>query len=76
MSKFFETDEFVGQYSISKTLRFELIPQGRTKELLKNYMDENSRINKDFKRVDEKKNFKEIIDEYYRALEKVYPLMV
>lgn len=61
-------NSFVGQYSISKTLRFELIPQGKTKELLLKYKEENedNPIFIDKKRADEYQNMKLILDDYYR----------
>ena len=57
-------DEFLGQYSLSKTLKFELVPQGKTKDLIKNLDDSILAI--DAKRAAEYKNVKKILDDYYR----------
>ena len=57
-------DEFLGQYSLSKTLKFELVPQGKTKDLINNLDDSILAI--DAKRAAEYKNVKKILDDYYR----------
>lgn len=58
-------DEFCGQqqgYSISKTLRFELKPQGKTLENIKKEMI----IERDFKRSQDYKAVKIILDNYHK----------
>lgn len=63
-------EEFIGQYSLSKTLKFELVPQGRTKNLIDRFEDSILAI--DEKRAAEYKNVKKILDDYYRFfIEKV-----
>jgi CRISPR-associated protein Cpf1 len=54
--------EFVNQYSVSKTLRFELIPQGKTKE----FIESKGLIKQDEDRAAKYKNVKKIIDEYHK----------
>lgn len=53
---------FVNQYSVSKILRFELIPQGKTKEFIEN----KGFIIQDEGRADKYKKVKNIIDEYHK----------
>ena len=61
MSKF---KEFIGLYPLSKTLWFELIPQGKT---LGNF--KTSRIlGRDEHRADSYKKMKDIIDDYHRFI--------
>lgn len=54
--------QFANKYPISKTLRFELIPQGRTLE----YIEKNGILTEDENRVKAYKAVKEIIDDYHR----------
>ena len=54
--------EFTNQYPVSKTLRFELIPQGRTLEKI----EQKGFINQDNQRAEDYKEVKEIIDEYHK----------
>ena len=56
-------DNFTGCYSLSRTLRFKLIPQGKTQEHieLKRLLDE------DEKRAEDYKKAKKIIDKYHIA---------
>ena len=54
--------EFTNQYGLSKTLRFELVPVGKTQENIKN----SGLIEKDEKRAEEYKIMKKIIDEYHK----------
>lgn len=53
---------FTNLYQLSKTLRFELIPQGKTLE----YIEEKGLINEDEKRAESYKTVKKIIDEYHK----------
>jgi len=55
-------DSFINQYSISKTLQFSLIPQGKT---LDNFTKKNV-ISEDSKRSEEYKKVKKIIDRYHK----------
>jgi CRISPR-associated protein Cpf1 len=55
--------DFTNLYSLSKTLRFELIPQGRTLE----YIHEKGLIDQDKHRADSYKKLKKIIDEYHKV---------
>ncbi len=55
-------DEFTNMYSISKTLRFELKPVGKTYENIK----KKEIIEKDKKREKDFNNIKKIMDDYYR----------
>lgn len=59
---------FIGQYPVSKTLRFELIPQGKTKELLIDFRKEKegNLLQKEKQRADEYQKMKVILDDYYR----------
>ncbi|MBP7218971.1 MAG: type V CRISPR-associated protein Cas12a/Cpf1 [Paludibacteraceae bacterium] len=54
---------FSGLYSLSKTLRFELIPQGKTLD----YIQKNGLLSQDEHRADSYKLVKKIIDEYHKA---------
>ncbi len=53
---------FINQYSLSKTLRFELIPQGKTLENIKN----KGLITKDQTRADSYQKMKETIDGFHK----------
>lgn len=55
-------DCFTGIYPVSKTLRFELKPIGRTQE----YIDKHGILDDDLKRADDYKVVKKIIDEYHK----------
>lgn len=66
-------ESFIGLYPVSKTLRFELIPQGVTAEKIR----EKGVLESDKKRAEAYKRAKTIIDEYHkdfieRALQNVY----
>lgn len=54
---------FTGQYSLSKTLRFELRPQGRTQE----YIDVRGIIGEDEARDRDYETVKKAIDEYHKG---------
>ena len=54
--------EFIGLYPLSKTLRFELIPQGKT---LQNFKASGI-LERDEHRAESYKKMKDIIDEYHR----------
>ena len=60
MSKF--GNDFVGQYSLSKTLRFELKPIGKTKE----WLEKNDVFASDEERANNYTVIKELLDQYYR----------
>ena len=53
--------EFTNKYSLSKTLRFELIPDSDTKPFLKQF------IESDTERSESYKELKKIIDEYHKS---------
>ncbi|WP_156470903.1 hypothetical protein, partial [Francisella hispaniensis] len=53
---------FVNKYNLSKTLRFELIPQGKTRENIKI----KGLILDDEKRAKDYKKAKQIIDKYHQ----------
>ena len=55
--------QFIGVYPDSKTLRFKLIPIGRTLEM----MEKNAIIQNDTKKYEGYKRLKKIIDEYHKA---------
>lgn len=55
-------EEYQNQYSISKTLRNELIPCGKTLE----YMEKNGVISEDEERAESYKKVKKLIDEYHK----------
>jgi len=54
--------DFTGLYPLSKTLRFELIPQGKTKE----FIEQKGLLIKDEERAEKYKKVKKIIDEYHK----------
>ena len=54
--------QFTNQYSVSKTLRFELQPIGKTKENI----EKNGILQRDEKRAEDYKIVKEFIDEYHK----------
>lgn len=54
--------DFTKQYSLSKTLRFRLIPEGDTLK----YIEEKEILQKDKERADEYKTAKDIIDRYHK----------
>lgn len=56
-------DRFVNQYPISKTLRFNLIPQGKTQENFENA----KLLEEDEKRAEEYEKVKGYIDRYHKA---------
>lgn len=62
MSKSSIFNSFTNQYSLSKTLRFELRPQGKTLE----FIEKNQLLNQDRLRADYYKKAKKIIDEYHK----------
>lgn len=55
-------DQFTGKYSLQKTLRFELIPQGKTLE----HIEKNGLIEEDTMRADDYIEIKKLIDDYHR----------
>ena len=55
-------DQYTGKYSVSKTLRFELRPQGRTQE----YIEKRGIIAEDQKRAEDYKKVKRIADGYHK----------
>ena len=57
-------DEFVGLYPISKTLRFELKPIGKTLE----HIQKNKLLEHDAVRADDYVKVKKIIDKYHKCL--------
>lgn len=57
-------DEFVGLYPISKTLRFELKPIGKTLE----HIQRNKLLEHDAVRADDYVKVKKIIDKYHKCL--------
>lgn len=61
-------DQFIGKYSIQKTLRFELIPVNEKLERIKGFKNEKLRnvIEKDEERAAHYKKMKGYLDEYYR----------
>lgn len=58
----FNLSRFTNLYSVSKTLRFELQPLGKTKD----YIEKNGILMRDEKRADDYKTVKGIIDEYHK----------
>lgn len=58
-----DLSNFTGLYPISKTLRFELIPQGKTLEHIKN----NGLLEQDEHRADSYLLVKKIIDDYHKT---------
>ena len=55
-------EDFTNLYSLSKTLRFELIPQGKTLE----HIERNGLLFQDEERAKEYQNAKKIIDKYHQ----------
>lgn len=55
-------DNFTKQYQISKTLRFELVPQGQTEK----FINEKGLLEKDEKRAEDYKKAKGFIDDYHK----------
>ena len=55
-------DDFIGLYPVSKTLRFELKPIGRTQE----YIELHGILKDDFQRAEDYKKVKKIIDRYHK----------
>lgn len=55
-------NNFTKQYQLSKTLRFELIPQGKTEKFIK----EKGLVQKDETRAEDYKVAKKLIDEYHK----------
>jgi len=56
-------DDFTNQYPLSKTLRFELIPQGKTLE----HIQEKGFLEQDDKRAIDYQKLKKLIDEYHKV---------
>lgn len=56
-------DEFTNVYPVSKTLRFELIPEKDTLH----YLEKNGVLGNDEKKAEDYKKLKMLLDEYYRA---------
>ena len=54
--------EFTGQYPLSKTLRFELIPQGKTEY----WIEKNGLLASDAKKARDYQDVKKIIDNYHK----------
>ena len=57
-----QLNELTGLYSLSKTLRFELKPVGKTLE----HIESKGLIAQDEKRAEEYKKVKDIIDRYHK----------
>ncbi len=55
-------DSFTGKYPVSKTLRFELKPIGKTRQ----YIEENGILDTDIHRSESYKKVKKIIDRYHQ----------
>ena len=55
-------NQFTNLYSLSKTLKFELKPIGKTLD----YITEKSLLNEDEQRAESYKRVKKIIDEYHK----------
>ena len=55
-------EQFTNQYQLSKTLRFELRPVGKTKE----FIEQKGLISEDQERAEKYKRVKEIIDRYHK----------
>lgn len=53
---------FSNLFSLSKTLRFELIPQGKTLE----FIEKNGLLTQDFNRSEAYKKAKKLIDDYHK----------
>ncbi|HOT13997.1 MAG TPA: type V CRISPR-associated protein Cas12a/Cpf1 [Bacteroidales bacterium] len=58
-----DLSEFTGLYSLSKTLRFELVPQGKTLE----HIEKNGFLIQDEHRAESYQEVKKIIDDYHKA---------
>lgn len=56
-------EEYTNLYPVNKTLRFELIPQGRTSD----YIEKYGILATDIHRADSYQKVKKIIDEYHKA---------
>lgn len=56
-------DNFINMYSLSKTLRFELKPQGKTKD----FIERDGILDTDFHRAESYKKVKKLIDEYHKV---------
>lgn len=56
-------EDFTNIYPVSKTLRFELIPESETKF----FLEKNGVLNSDEKRAEDYKRLKELLDRYYKA---------
>lgn len=64
--------DYTNIYSVSKTLRFELKPQGKTQD----YIEENGILIEDEKRAKDYKRVKKLLDEYYKQfLEKALSVL-
>lgn len=63
MTKKIPLENFTNLYSLSKTLRFELIPQGKTLEHIK----KNGLLAQDSQRAESYQKVKKIIDEYHKV---------
>jgi CRISPR-associated protein Cpf1 len=55
--------DFTNLYQLSKTLRFELIPQGKTLE----HIEKNGFLTQDEHRAESYQEVKRIIDDYHKA---------
>ncbi len=55
-------EDFTNSYNLSKTLRFSLLPQGKTLD----YIKEGAFINEDQQRADDYKSMKTSIDAYHQ----------
>jgi CRISPR-associated protein Cpf1 len=62
MKTYNDLSSFTNLYSLSKTLRFELIPQGNTLEMI----EQHGLLIKDETRAENYKKVKKIIDEYHK----------
>ena len=61
-------ENLINQYPVQKTLRFELIPQGKTLD----YIQSRGIISEDEERAEQYKKLKKVIDDYHRDyIEKV-----
>jgi CRISPR-associated protein Cpf1 len=63
MTTFKNISDFTNQYQLSKTLRFELKPVGKTKE----FIEKKGLITQDEQRAESYKKVKKIIDEYHKS---------
>lgn len=61
-------DQFIGQYSLQKTLRFELRPIGETQKLLQDFKEEvqGNLLEYDAERARAYPMVKKVLDDYYR----------